>query len=72
MRRPENLEARRIAAFIKTPADLEEILASLPDDKQRAKAANLMMPFLPQFISKRGTRLIVRISDTPSEEKPNN
>lgn len=67
MRRPENVEARRVAACIETPADLEEMLASLPNDKQRAKAANLLMPHLPQFISKRGTRLVVRISDAPAQ-----
>jgi hypothetical protein len=72
MRRPENLEARRLAACVQTPADLEELLASLPNDKQRAEAARVLMPHLPQFIHKRGSQIVVRISDAPSEKEPNN
>jgi hypothetical protein len=62
MRRPENIEARRIAATVRSPEDLLELLESLPNDKQRAIAAKALMPFLPQYIHKRGTRLVVRVS----------
>jgi hypothetical protein len=69
--RPENLEARAIAAAIKTPADLLAMLESLPDDKQRAAACNLMKPYLPQFISKRGTRLVIRIEEKEPRPEAN-
>jgi hypothetical protein len=72
MRRPENVEARAIAACIKTPADLLAMLEDLPNDKQRAKACNLLMPFLPQFIHKRGTRLVIRIEEKARKEEAAN
>lgn len=68
--RPENIEARRIAAAIRTPEDLHELLESLGSDKERAAAANALKPYLPQFISKRGTRLIVRVVSGEEKNSP--
>jgi hypothetical protein len=47
--RAENIEAKAIAAAIRTSDELLEMLDSLETDAERAEAARLLKPYLPQF-----------------------